>query len=148
MRSGGQHTALALAALDEVVDKLASSTIPRVPGTAIYLFSLAGYAPPALLSNLRLQGAVHERVIILSIETADIPKVQPTYRLSREEIGEGIEQARLRFGFMDDPNVPAELQFALDDPDAAIYIIGSEAITVTSEEGMAEWREQEGRRRA
>ncbi len=128
-------------ALDEVVDKLASSTIPRVPGTAIYLFSLAGYAPPALLSNLRLQGAVHERVIILSIETADIPKVQPTYRLSREEIGEGIEQARLRFGFMDDPNVPAELQFALDDPDAAIYIIGSEAITVTSEEGMAEWRE-------
>ncbi len=127
--------------LSTLVEQLGEEGTPRLPGTAVYLFSLAGYAPPALLANLRLQGAVHERVVVLSIETAEIPKVQPAYRLSRDDLGEGVEQARLRFGFMDDPDAPAELRFTLDDPDATTYVIGAEAITVTPEEGIAGWRE-------
>ena len=79
--------------------------------------------------------------MILSIETAEIPKVQPAFRLKREAIGAGIEQARLKYGFMDEPDVPAELRFALDDPDQATYVLGAEAIQVTPEEGMAQWRE-------
>ncbi len=128
--------------LGDLAAELAENPHPRVPGTAVYLFSLAGSTPPALRANLELQGTLRERVIVLSVETGDVPKVQPVYRLKIQDLGCGIHQARLRLGFMDRPDIPAELRFELGDTDDFTYVLGSEAITVTDQHGMAPWRER------
>lgn len=127
--------------LSDFVRQIAEKPPPRVPGTAVYLFSLSGYTPPALQTNLALQHSLHERIIVLSIETAEVPKVQPAYRLTIEELGQGVEQARLRFGFMDTPDVPTELAYPIGELDQLIYVLGAETIVVTSREGMSTWRE-------
>ena len=53
-----------------------------------------------------------------------------------------MEQVTIRFGFQDEPDVPAELRYTLDDADDVVYVLGAEAIIVTDAEGMARWREQ------
>lgn len=128
--------------LEDFANQLVDHQPPRIPGTSVYLFSLAGHTPPALRTNLELQRSLRERIIVLCVETADIPKVQPVYRLRLDDVGCGIQQARLRLGFMDAPDVPAELRFQLGDIEDFTYVLGSEAITVTEQPGMALWRER------
>ena len=118
----------------------------RVPGTAVYLFSTPGLAPPALVANLRHNDALHERVIIASVATATEPRVLPADRATAEDMGRGVHQVVLHYGFMDEPDVPQGLcqggarQLAID-PARVTYFLGAELIHVTDREGMAMWRE-------
>lgn len=128
--------------LADFVTELETNPVPRVPGTALYMFSLPGLTPPALIANRNLQGALREHIIVVSVTTADLPKIQPAYRLERTDHGCGVEQATIRFGFQDEPDVPAELRYQVDDADDIVYVLGAEAIIVTDAEGMARWREQ------
>ncbi|MDE0805096.1 MAG: potassium transporter Kup [Acidimicrobiales bacterium] len=128
--------------LEDFATSLEADAVPRVPGTAVYLFSLPGLTPPALVANHRLQGALPERIIVLAVETAEVPKIQPAFRVHRFDLGGGVEQAVIRFGFMDTPDVPRELRHVLDEPDTVSYVLGAEAIIVTGDDGMARWREQ------
>jgi KUP system potassium uptake protein len=118
----------------------------RVPGTAVYLFSTPGLAPPALVSNLRHNDALHDRVIILSVATATEPRVLPARRATVEEIGHGVHQVVLHYGFMEEPDVPEGLcegaarDLAIDLA-RVTYFLGAEVLRVTEREGMAMWRE-------
>jgi KUP system potassium uptake protein len=118
----------------------------RVPGTAVYLFSTPGLAPPALVANLRHNDALHERVIITSVVTATEPRVLPARRATVDEVGPGVHQVVLHYGFMEEPNVPQGLcqgaarRLAID-PARVTYFLGAELIQVTEREGMAMWRE-------
>jgi KUP system potassium uptake protein len=127
--------------LEKLVAELAEHSAVRSPGTVVYMFSAVGATPPALRANLDLQRSLPERVIVLSIETEDIPKVQPVFRLKLEELGQGIEAAHLRLGFMDQPDVPAELRPKVPEVDELTYILGGEQIVVT-DRGMSPWRER------
>ncbi len=118
----------------------------RVPGMAVYLFSTPGLAPPALVANVRHNDALHERVIILSVVTATEPRVLPAQRAMVEEVGQGVYQLILHYGFMEEPDVPEGIcqgeagPLALD-PALVTYFLGTELIRVTEREGMAMWRE-------
>jgi KUP system potassium uptake protein len=131
----GQH------GLEDFAAGMADDRSTRVPGTVVYLSSVPGLTPPALRTSVELQHAVHERVIVLAIVTAEVPKVQPVYRLEMTDLGHGVEQARLSFGFMDEPNVPAELAFEIPEIDEVTYVLGTESIVVGGD-GMARWRER------
>ena len=135
--------------LDMYLTSLMSSDEPpaRVPGTAIYLFSVPGIAPPAMVANLRHNGVLHDQVIILSIVPDDAARVLPARRSEVENLGHGVSRVTLRYGFMEDPNIPSALrqgsvQRLGIDPETATYFLGSESLVVTDRPGMAKWRER------
>ena len=122
--------------------------VPRVPGTAVYLFSLSGAAPAALLNNVTHNKVMHERLVFLSVLTEDIPVVDPSRRTEITSLGHGAWQMKMRYGFMEKVNVPEGLTQGdagtLDlfaDPNTTFFV-GSERLLVTQNEGMAMWRER------
>ena len=118
----------------------------RVPGTAVYLFSSPGLAPPALMANIRHNDALHERVIITSVSTTAKPRVLPAGRATLEEVGPGVHQLILHYGFMEEPDVPKGIcqggagRLGIN-PAHVTYFLGTEVLRVTEREGMAMWRE-------
>jgi KUP system potassium uptake protein len=82
----------------------------RVPGTGVFLASDPGLVPSALIRNIEHNGVVHERVIILQIEIAHTPRVDPVRRVSIEEILPGVYSITARFGFMETPDVSEALK--------------------------------------
>ena len=130
---------------DVVAEALGRGTV-RVPGTAIFMFKDPDCAPPAMLSNLRHNHVLHERTVIVSVVTADIPRVAPDERVALTPIAAGVLQVVVTFGYIDEPDVIAELQrVRLDgetiDVEDATYFIGRETVTSIPEGEMARWRE-------
>jgi KUP system potassium uptake protein len=97
--------------------------------------------------NLRHNKVLHQRVIILRVETTHTPHVTPGERLSMEPLGFDLFNVVLRYGFMDEPNVPEALSLArgqglvIDFADVT-YFLGRETVIVTKHPGMAMWREK------
>jgi KUP system potassium uptake protein len=83
---------------------------------------------------------------MVSVETADVPRVEPEARASVAEIADGVFQVELRFGFMEEPDVPAALATVTHPrlhlvPAEATYFIGRESIVATKAPGMHPWQE-------
>ena len=84
----------------------------RVPGTAVFLTSDATGAPPVLLHHLKHNQVLHEKVMLMSIVTEEIPQVDEADRVQCRELGEGFYQVMAHYGFMETPDVPAVLRGA------------------------------------
>jgi KUP system potassium uptake protein len=85
----------------------------RVPGTAVFLNRNKVTAPLAMRASVKHLHALNEHVVILSIETQEIPHVPPAERIVIDDLGytdDGITHATARFGYMDQPNVPAVMR--------------------------------------
>ena len=82
----------------------------RVAGTAVFLTSDASMTPPAFLHNLKHNKILHERIIILEIDTMDVPRVPEATRIEVERLGKGFHVVRAQYGFMEQPDVPAALR--------------------------------------
>ena len=82
----------------------------RVPGTAIFLTATPDATPHALLHNLNHNKVLHERVVFLTVEVRDVPWVSFEERVTCERIGSGCWQVRVRFGFMNRPDVMRALE--------------------------------------
>jgi KUP system potassium uptake protein len=117
----------------------------RVPGTAVFMTGNPMGTPLAMRQNVAHNRVLHDRVIILGVQTADVPHVLGDDRLETEEIGEGFYRATLNYGFMEEPNVPRDLAAAslsLDfDPGTISYFLGRETLLATPTAGMYMWRE-------
>jgi KUP system potassium uptake protein len=107
--------------------------VARVPGTAVFLFKDLGMAPPALENNLRHNKVLHERTLVVSVVTVDHPRVDPEERLEVGEVEDGVCHVLLRFGFMEEPDVPAALGELAED---ATYFVGRESVLATQRPGM------------
>ncbi len=81
----------------------------RVPGVAVFLSSVADGAPPVLLHHLKHNKVLHERVLILSVVSKDIPQVADADRVTCVPRGEGFYQVAAKYGFMETPDIPAAL---------------------------------------
>jgi KUP system potassium uptake protein len=93
-----------------VIEDVVNREIPRTPGTAIFLTGQADGTPPALLHNLKHNRVVHERNIFLTVQTEEIPHVAEAERSAVEDLGHGFYRLIARYGFMEDPDVPAVLR--------------------------------------
>jgi KUP system potassium uptake protein len=82
----------------------------RVPGIAVFLTSVRGGAPPVLLHHLKHNKVLHERVILLSVVSEEIPQVAETERINYRDLGEGFCEVVANYGFMETPDVPQMLQ--------------------------------------
>jgi KUP system potassium uptake protein len=91
--------------LNQFVAGLRSDKPARVPGTAIFMTRDPGHVPAALLHALKHYKVLHERVVMMQVETQDVPHVPGEQRLAIGELGKGFYTIRVRYGFMDQPNV-------------------------------------------
>jgi len=82
----------------------------RVTGTGVFLASHPGLVPSALIRNIEHNRVVHERVIILNVEFADTPRVDPVRRVRIDEMLPGVYSVTARFGFMETPDVGQALK--------------------------------------
>jgi KUP system potassium uptake protein len=119
----------------------------RVDGTAVFMTAQPHGTPPALAHNLRYNKVLHSHVILLTVTTAQLPHVREADRINVDRLGAGMFYVKIRYGFMEDPNVPEALLRATDlglemTPDDVVYFLGRETIIVTRREGMALWREK------
>ena len=139
--------------LDEFLYQLrmANPPIHRVPRVAIYLSPGKQTTPLALRADVEHHRVLHEKVLIVSIDSVSVPHVEPADRFVVETLGSGlfkIVHVRLRTGYHDATNVPAALALARKrgllernlDLEHASYFVSRMTITPTREPGMRRWR--------
>ena len=92
-----------------------SSRIERVPGIAVFLTATGEGVPMALMHNLKHNKVIHERVVICTVIMTPVPAISPDQRLEVVRIADGFDRLILRFGFMEEPNIPKALAQARSD---------------------------------
>jgi KUP system potassium uptake protein len=132
--------------LDDFLESLLRHPPQRVPGTAVFMYSSASGTPPALLHNLKHNKVLHERVVFLTIRTEEVPTVPLEERAKVQALGHALWQVVLRYGFMEDVDIPAALRAIEQDGLAfplmdTTYFLGRESLIATRRPGMALWRE-------
>jgi KUP system potassium uptake protein len=104
--------------LDLFLTDIAKRRPQRVPGTAVFLTSAPGGAPPVLLHHLKHNKMLHEKVMLLSVMGHEIPQVPEGDRVRCRDLGEGFYEVMAHYGFMETPDVPSLLQsLALQEGD-------------------------------
>ncbi|MEQ1582276.1 MAG: potassium transporter Kup [Steroidobacteraceae bacterium] len=117
------------------------------PGTAVYLVSDAGGIPRALSQNLRFNGVMHERIILLTFVSTELPRVPADKRVDTHTISPGIYRVIARYGFMEVPDILSALRGADAKgvefrPDETTYVIGRENPVFSGNSGMPLWRKR------
>jgi KUP system potassium uptake protein len=133
--------------LEGLVHKLEKKPPVRVPGTAVFLTSDPASAPTALLHSLKHYKALHEKNVILTIETADTPRVDIAERVRIEPVGETFSKVVLRFGFMEQPNVPKALAVARKlgwqfDIMSTSFFLSRRTLKPAQHSGMPRWQDR------
>jgi KUP system potassium uptake protein len=119
----------------------------RVPGTAVFMTSTPEGVPPALLHNLKHNKVLHDRVILLTVRVMEYPYFPSEDRFLQEDLGQGFYRVILRYGFMEDPDVPACLkllhscgeEFKMMDTS---FFLSRQTLLASERPGMALWREK------
>ena len=135
-----------LLTVEAFVRELGQGKIPRVPGTAIFMSRNTQGIPTALLHNLKHNKVVHQRVVFLTVDTEESPRLADDERYEWQEVGQGVYRLFVRFGFMEDTDIPALLATMTTDPVTfnpmtTSYFLGRETLIPTKQPGMAIWRE-------
>jgi KUP system potassium uptake protein len=120
----------------------------RVPGTAVIMAGNPQQTPPFLLRQLNLIPVMHERVILLTVMIDDVPRVARRRRMKINVYNQGVSQVLLRFGFMEEPNVPEILEQSrhlgpdIDRTSLTYYLGTYTLIPARNQPGMAMWRKR------
>jgi len=132
---------------DQFLEDIAARPPQRVAGTAIFMTSNLQGTPATLLHNLQHNKVLHERIILLTVVTNDVPHVPAGERATVGPLGQGFFRLTLRYGFMEEPDVPAALieasqrDFPLVMEDTTFFL-GVETLLATKRPGMPLWRER------
>ncbi|WP_397540858.1 potassium transporter Kup [Roseomonas mucosa] len=131
--------------LKSFLARLPQSRTIRVPGIAIFMTGQADYVPNALLHNLKHNKVLHERIVFVTVLNEDVPQVRD--RGSAEELGPGIYRVLLRYGFLESPNIPRDLEMMHEtmgvpfEPMQASYFLGRETVVAASVPKMPGWQQ-------
>ena len=131
----------------EIFIKSAANSATRVPGTAIFMASAASGVPSALLHNIKHNRILHERVIILTVQIEDVPYVEEADRIACKDLGEGFYRVKMRFGFLEETDVPKTLdKVDLCGPKFDMmhtsFFLSRQTLIASKIPGMAIWREK------
>jgi KUP system potassium uptake protein len=132
----------------EIFVKSAANSATRVPGTAVFMTTAPDGVPHALLHNLKHNKVLHERVMLLTVKIEDVPYVEEGNRFNLSDLGSGFYRLILRFGFMEELNVPESLmqvqscgpQFKMMD--TSFFLARQTLLATGTKPGMALWREK------
>lgn len=131
----------------QVFIKSAASSATRVPGTAVFMTTSADGIPHALLHNLKHNKVLHERIVLLTVKIEDVPFVDPQTQTEMDILGNGFYRLIIRYGFMQEVNVPEALSrltgcgpmFKMMDTS---FFLARQTLLASARPGMAIWREK------
>jgi KUP system potassium uptake protein len=131
----------------EIFIKSAAPSAARVPGTAVFMTSSSSGVPHALLHNLKHNKVLHERIILLTVRIEDVPYVMRERRIETKDYGSGFYRVILRYGFMEEVDVPTALaQLQGCGPQCKMmdtsFFLARQTLLASSRPGMAIWREK------
>ena len=131
----------------EVFAKSAHGSATRVPGTAIFMASTNKGVPSALLHNIKHNKVLHERVVILTVATQDVPYVDENERFTAKDMGNGFYRLTLKYGFLEETDVPAALKRVkmCGEPFEMMktsFFLSRQTLITSAKPGMAIWREK------
>ena len=133
--------------LDDLVRILEKKPPQRVPGTAVFLTSDPKSAPTALMHSLKHYKVLHEKNVILSVETTHTPRVTADKRVTIEPVGTTFMRVILRFGYMESPNVPRALAIARKlgwqfDIMSTSFFLSRRSLRPAPHSGMPRWQDR------
>ncbi len=125
----------------------AAGSATRVPGTAVFMTSSAVGVPHALLHNLKHNKVLHERIILLTVKIVDQPYLPDDSRCHLEDLGHGFHRMILKYGFIEEPDVPLALSnvhrcgadFRMIDTS---FFLARQTLLPSARPGMMIWREK------
>ncbi|MTW17197.1 potassium transporter Kup [Rhodoplanes serenus] len=131
--------------IDEFL-RIKEPSVPRVRNTAVYLTSRPEGVPSALLHNLKHNQILHERNVLATVVTTEIPYVEDSDRTTVSDLGKGFYRILIRYGFMERPDIPAALRVVqhdglMFDMDRTTFFVSRETVLPRLPPGMAVWRE-------
>ncbi len=132
--------------IDTLLRSLTKKPPHSVPGTAVFLTSDPEFAPTALLHNLKHNKVLHEHNVILTIVTADTPRVSEDERVQIRPLSERFSRVSLKFGYMEQPNVPKALAIARKhgwqfDIMSTSFFLSRRALKPSPKSGMPAWQD-------
>jgi len=142
------HLQKAAMSLTKFIDSLsAKPPLARVPGTAVYMSARNLSMPHALQINYAHNQVLHERIVLLTIATEDVPTLLDKERVDIDALAQGFYRVTARHGFMETPNVPKILGLCrllgLDiDMASASFFIGKETLIPSDKADLNPWQEK------
>ena len=133
--------------LDDLVRILEKKPPARVPGTAVFLTGDPFSAPTALLHSLKHYKVLHEKNVIVSVETTHTPRVEDGKRVRMEPVGSTFQRVLLRFGYMETPNIPKALGIARKlglqfDIMSTSFFLSRRTLRRAQRSGMPRWQDR------
>ena len=133
--------------METLLSSINPSRVHRPQGTAVYLTAFSGNAPNCLLHNLKHNEVLHEQVVLLTVEVPDEPYVPPNARAQVAHLGKGVHHVVLRYGFMEQPDVPRDLLPLAErgvpvDPMRTSYFVGRNSFVAASRPLLPRWQEK------
>jgi KUP system potassium uptake protein len=131
----------------DIFAKSGRNSTSKVPGTAIFMNSGSSGTPSALLHNIKHNKVLHERVVVLTVEIADVPYVDEAERVEMTGLGDGFYRVVLRYGFMEETDVPGALK-KVDlcggpfEMMQTSFFLSRQTLVSSEKPGMAVWREK------
>lgn len=132
--------------MDSMIDMIENDPPQTVQGTAIFLTSDARYVPETMAQNIRHNGILHEKNIILTIDIIDEPRVAISERVEAVQLCPRLLHLTLHFGYMETPHVPAALHYARllghnIDIENASFFLGHRKIIPDARHGLPGWQD-------
>jgi KUP system potassium uptake protein len=132
----------------EIFVKSAANSATRVAGTAVFMTTTSDGVPHALLHNLKHNKVLHDRVMLLTVKIEDVPFVDVGRRFEMHDLGRGFYRLIIRYGFMEETDVPAALQCVescgpqFKMMDTSFFLARQTLLASGAAPGMAVWRER------
>jgi KUP system potassium uptake protein len=119
--------------------------LTRVPGTAVVMDARGAGVPRTLLHNIKHNKVLHERVLLVTLRTADVPHVEDEHRLRIHRYRDNFIRIVAQYGFMETPSVAHVLELAVKqgvefDEHQATYFFGRETLIIGEKKDLATWR--------
>ncbi len=132
--------------IEDFLRELSKGQIPRVAGTAVFMSRYQAGVPTQLLHNLKHNKVVHQVVVLLTVLVEETARLATDERFHWEDLGSGVFRLTVRYGYMDDTNIPETLALAAGpvkfNEMTTSYFLGRETLIPTRRPGMALWREK------
>jgi KUP system potassium uptake protein len=133
--------------IEPFIQSITSHPPTRVPGTAVFLTAASEGVPHALLHNLNHNKVLHERIVLLTVETRDIPRVPEDERVEVEQLAPDFYRMFVHYGFKDEPDVPRALELASArglrfEMMETSFFLSRQTLIPKVGPGMALWREK------
>ena len=127
---------------DRFLRRVVADGVPRVPGTAVFLSRLREPIPPVLLSHVEQFGALQEHVVTLTVEFAEVPRVDAGARISVHRHDGDVWHVIARYGFVEIPSLPAALEAARAE---GCPVVPQEAVFIGARDEVVGRRGRQGR---